>query len=101
MAGIEPGTWPLGADATLNLFAALVQAAGGRAHLDVDQVDFTAEDFIKYTADAAGFDFVVALAPTVVKIDAALTAIGIDPATATDAQREWMRQLIRSIELGG
>ena len=101
MAGIEPGTWPLGADATLNLFAALVQSLGGRAHLAPDQVDFTAEDRLRFAADSTGFDFVVALAPTKQKIDAGLTALGIDPATATEDQREWMWQLIRSVELGG
>lgn len=101
MAGIEPGTWPLGADATLNLFAALVQAAGGRAHLAPAQVDFTDQDYLRFAADAAGFDFVVALAPTAAAIDAGLVALGIDPATATEAQREWIRQLLRSVKLGG
>ena len=48
---LVPGVYPLGSDATLNLFAALIKAAGGTERLDSSDLNFTSDDTLVYRVE--------------------------------------------------
>jgi hypothetical protein len=100
---LTPGTYPLGADQTLNIIAFLTsKASGGANKISFSPPDYTADDTLRFEVGAGGlFVLAFAPAPTVGEMDAALTALGIDPAVATQEQRDLVQALLKTIELGG
>ena len=92
---LTPGSYALGEDATLNMFAALVKRAGSRVVVDSKDLAFTSDDTFVYSIDQTRHILLYIPAPTDEEIDAALTCIGIDPATATDEERNLTKKLLK------
>lgn len=96
-----PGVYPLGPDATLNLMAALVRRAGGRVALENNDLEFSTEDALRLApTEASGIELRFCPKPTDEQVNAALTALGIDPATATETQRNLIKELLKAVQLG-
>ena len=94
---LTPGSYPLGSDATLNLFGALIKRDGGQVTLLGEDLVFTADDTLVYRVQVNGSLHVLTFipAPTLAEINAALTAIGIDPQAATAEERDLTKRLLK------
>ena len=94
---LVPGVYPLGADSDLNLYAALTRRLGSSVEIPSADLAFTSDDTLVYSVDPqTGINALLFVpAPTEAQIDAALTAIGIDPATASVSERALMRSLLK------
>ena len=93
---LVPGVYPLGADATLNLFGALVKALGGKEVLKSTELDFTKDDTLVYSVDGDQHTLLFVPAPTDEEIKESLDKIGIKYETASDAEKDLMRQLLKA-----
>jgi hypothetical protein len=99
----QPGTWPLGADQTLNIVAWLVKTgSAGTNRIAFAPPSFTAEDTLRFEVDPNS-NFILYYGPalTLPEVDAALTALGILPATATAEQRNLVKEILKTKQLGG
>ena len=100
---LVPGTYPLGADQTLNIVAWLVvKASAGANKISFAPPAYTAEETLRFEVDING-NFVLWYGPAVTQAeeDAALTALGIDPATASAEQRTLVKEILKTKQLGG
>lgn len=98
----QPGTWDLGWDQTLNIVAYLVTLISPQNHrITFSPPDWTADDTLRFKVETNN-DFTLIYGPalTLAEIDEALTEVGIDPERATEEQRDLIKQLLKSIQLG-
>ena len=92
----QSGQWLLGNDRTQDIIAAMVRDLGGVSYQQAD-ITFNAGDELLYQFVSGTMRLTLSPAPTTPQIDAALTAVGIAPATATAEQRALMSSLLRTL----
>ena len=93
---LVPGVYPLGEDATLNVIALLTKKLGSRVDFMSADLAFTKDDTLVYSVDGEDHQLLFVPAPTEAEIKAGLIAIGIPWETATQKEKDLMRDLLKS-----